>query len=114
MDLSGKDFSIQKERNAVREWILTHKPILVVGPDPGVTVRAGRKEEEAKERAKEHQKFMAEVILMQRKEGRKYYHEFPEEANSIKQGVVRSARSHLENHEVQTGNGGCREIPQGK
>ena len=37
LDLSSKewDFSIQEERNAVREWISVHKPILVMGPNLG-------------------------------------------------------------------------------
>ena len=73
MDLSGNDewdFSRRNKRNEAREWILRCKPLLVVGPDPGVVVRNAMGRADVKDRNAEHQAFMMEVIEIQR-EGRR-------------------------------------------
>ena len=87
MDLSSSkewDFSQRPQRNQVREWIYKYKPLMVVGPSLGVVIRsASGSAEELKQRSVEHQKFMAEVMNIQREGGRKYYHEFPNGASSM-------------------------------
>ena len=106
MDLSGNsewDFSNRHKRNEVREWILRCKPLLVVGPDPGVVVRNAMGRADVKDRSAEHQAFMMEVIEIQREGGRKYYHEFPEDASSMKLRKARKAREHQDNREVIVG-----------
>ena len=106
MDLSGSDewdFSRRSRRNDVREWILRCKPLLVVGPDPGVVVRTARKLAGVKGKNAEHQGFMMEAIGIQREEGSKYYHDSPEDASSMRMRKMRRAREHHDNREVIVG-----------
>ena len=69
---------------------------MIVGPGLGVVVQATQgSPEERTARNAEHQKFMMEVMGIQRRSGRTYYHEVPEGASSLdtkEARVIRGAR----------------------
>ena len=70
MDLSETDewgFSQRSQRSKVREWLYKCKPLMVVGPNIGVVVRATQDSPgELKRISAEHQKFMMGVVNIHR------------------------------------------------
>ena len=115
MDLrKGKwDFSSRENRNKARQWIKENKPSMIVGPEVQVALDTTKGEEKAKEKNKDHQQFMMELIAGQRAAGRMYYHEFLE-APSANTQEARELRSHGENQEVQVGTWETKEGEEGR
>ena len=74
---------------------------MVVGPGLGAIAKVTRSSpRELERRSAEHQKFMMEVVDIQRQGGRTYYHEFPEGANSINIKEALAIRGSEDNREV--------------
>ena len=115
MKTGSWDFSQRPQRNVVREWLHRCKPLLVVGPSLGAVVRATEgPPRELKHRSAEHQRFMLEVMHVQKQGGRKHYHEFPEGASSIGMKEATAIRGSEENMEVDVGGWRIKEKNMGR